>query len=134
MRDLFQQSLVCHDCCWSRGAHEATPAELQSQCACAGEGKQVMHIGDPHAADREVRQIDSPTSSADENDAVASLPAHWSKSGYMVSSCNIIAIDLGGANLRHGRLHDGICPGHMGISLQRLLMACHQLLQAHSCK
>ena len=37
-----------------------------------------MHISDPHAADRDVKQIDSPTSSADENDAFASLPAHWS--------------------------------------------------------
>ena len=44
-----------------------------------------MHISDPHAADRDVKQIDSPTSSADENDAFASLPAHWSTSGHMVS-------------------------------------------------
>ena len=56
----------------------------------------MMHISDPHAADQEVRQIDSPSSSADENDAIASLPAHWSESGYVVSPCNVIAIDLGG--------------------------------------
>ena len=94
----------------------------------------MMHIGDPRAADRDVKQIDSPTSSADENDAFALLPAHWSISGHTVSPCNTIAIDLGGANLRHGRIPDGVCPGHMGNSLHRLLGACYRSLQADSCR
>ena len=100
------------------------PLQQSSDCACAGEGKQVMHIGDPHAADREVRQIDSPTSSADETDIVAPPPAHWSKPGNMVSPHNEMRSTWEMQMCAMGVIHDGSSPDHMGISLPRYLIPC----------
>ena len=71
----------------------------------------VMPIGAPHAADQEVRQADSPASSADENDAIASLPAHWRKPVYMVRPYSMIAINSGSAQWECPRMSEALVIG-----------------------